>query len=54
MGELVGVLDATWKKTTERLGAVGSEAGISIKVRPDGRVKLGRCRQGPDHLQGTA
>ncbi len=40
LGELIEVLDATWKQMAERLEEAGSDAKISIEVQPNGRAKL--------------
>ncbi|MFE0133858.1 Tn3 family transposase [Streptomyces sp. NPDC059037] len=40
LGELIAVLDATWKQMSERLEEAGTDAKISIEVQPNGRAKL--------------
>ncbi|WP_433237499.1 Tn3 family transposase [Streptosporangium sp. CA-135522] len=40
LGELIEVLDATWKQMAGRLEEAGTDAKISIEVQPGGRAKL--------------
>ncbi|MDX3225445.1 hypothetical protein PV419_06930 [Streptomyces sp. ME19-01-6] len=40
LGELIEVLDATWKQMAERLEEAGTDAKIGVEVQPGGRAKL--------------